>query len=387
MDITTLMIEQLFSSIKSYREHPQQQQDHAIENLKESLAYCKRNRINIDHLEYGSRMNPLMVASWVGNTEAIKLILDAGANINYKNRRTSLIVALQSRQMDAALLLLDRGCDYNIPNRSNRNTPLMECCVMIRENDDDECHQPQSEYDGSSSNNRINNIDCIIYVVSRLLQKEDIKINVRNRDGRTALHLAIMWKNTECAKMLINDPRCDCNCVTTINNNTPFILACAFRLREVVCMLLQRHDIDINHKNTYGENALMVLLFGNTSFFDVAIQILDDHRCEYNQTDDEKSTLLMKMCRRLNEKITTIIRRLLMFNDIRINAQNIHGDTALHECAKYGNKENALLLLDDARCDKTIKNNKKQTAEEYARLFNEHEIADIIRDHEIDCFS
>jgi ankyrin repeat protein len=69
----------------------------------------------------------LMTCSWTGNPEAIKLLLDRGADPNAKEARqgqTALMWALDQKHLDAARGLIEHGADVNAHSK-NGFTPLL----------------------------------------------------------------------------------------------------------------------------------------------------------------------------------------------------------------------------------------------------------------------
>jgi len=87
------------------------------------------NDLNIirQHIKSGSDLNvlepsrastPLITAAALGNTEAAKLLIEAGAELNYKNvdGSTALITSVVFGTTDVARLLIDSGADLNITN-------------------------------------------------------------------------------------------------------------------------------------------------------------------------------------------------------------------------------------------------------------------------------
>jgi ankyrin repeat protein len=69
----------------------------------------------------------VMTCAWTGNAEAIKLLLDHGADPNAKETgrgQTALMWALDQKHLDAARLLIGHGADV-IAHSKNGFTPLL----------------------------------------------------------------------------------------------------------------------------------------------------------------------------------------------------------------------------------------------------------------------
>lgn len=80
------------------------------------------------HIEAGSDLNikeatrkstPLITATFIGYNEAVKLLIDAGANLNYQNLdgSTALHTAAVFGKIDAAKMLIDAGTNLNLINK------------------------------------------------------------------------------------------------------------------------------------------------------------------------------------------------------------------------------------------------------------------------------
>jgi ankyrin repeat protein len=67
---------------------------------------------------------PLMHAAAFGNLETLKLLLDAGADVNARNEFNATALLWASGQPEKARLLMKRGAEVNIQSRQGR-TPLM----------------------------------------------------------------------------------------------------------------------------------------------------------------------------------------------------------------------------------------------------------------------
>lgn len=134
--------------------------------------------------------------------EIIKLLVEAGANINAQNMYgdTSLIVESEGN-FDIVNFLIDSGADLNIKNK-NGETALFRAITF----------------------NDIN-------IVNLLLKQPSIDINIQNNDGNTVLIYAVSQKGA-----------------TFSNSGNP-----ASNRKKIIELLL-KSDIDWNLKNKYDND-------------------------------------------------------------------------------------------------------------------------------------
>ena len=81
-------------------------------------------------------MTALMIASWQGNIQIVKDLIEVGADVNARlaNGRTALILAIEQGQSQCAALLIKAGADVNIT--ADINLSHSNCVKGIREGSD-----------------------------------------------------------------------------------------------------------------------------------------------------------------------------------------------------------------------------------------------------------
>ena len=70
----------------------------------------------------------LMHAAAFGNLETLRLLLDAGADLNVRNHFDATALLWGARDLEKARLLIERGADVNARSKQGR-TPLMLACL------------------------------------------------------------------------------------------------------------------------------------------------------------------------------------------------------------------------------------------------------------------
>jgi uncharacterized protein len=118
---------------------------------------------------------PLGFAAFFGHREAVKVLLDGGAQVNLSSRNALKAVPLRSAavagHLDIARLLIDRGAEVNARGEGSL-TPLHEVAGVGR------------------------------IEFARLLLEHGADINARGDDGKTPLTVALDNKQTEMATFL-----------------------------------------------------------------------------------------------------------------------------------------------------------------------------------------
>lgn len=140
--------------------------------------------------------------------------------------------------------------------------------------------------------------------------KNKISINIRDRNGCTALMWAILYGSINIVKFLLSLPNIDVNIQNNSKSVNALIIASALGYDKIVTLLLTVPGIKINAQDSDGETALMWAA---------------------------------------KKGYQNVVRCLLAAPEIDINIQNNKGDTALFATYTYSQHDNIVQLLLDTR--------------------------------------
>lgn len=326
------------------------------------------------------------------NADKIKEILESREtfDINYKcsNNDTPLHIAVKTGQVKIIDLILNYNikswynffglglyypADINVQNNQG-NTPLHEAAkattIKFVTSAQHLLDNPHHDIDVNIKNNEENTalhvlvksfferkksqsqelIDKKIKLINKLIEK-GAQIDLKDKTGNTALHLALKTCNVEMLDTLVrgmqNQRMCINLNVQNNNDETPLHIAaryCKVNAKDIVNLLLN-YGADVNIYNILSLRPLDVAILKDNK--EVVEAIL------YNQ--GQVSNL------NINEQIG---------ENITIEKEYKHifsgGETALHLATYIGNQYIINLLL-NAGIDRTIRNNEGLTAEDITK--------------------
>ena len=150
------------------------------------MLYHKNDAIVANFEKY----RPLHFASELGEVEVVKKLLERGCKVDVKTNRneTPLHFAIEGtlfydEGFEVFLILLKHGADVNVKDNFGRgDTPLFKALKERYLKD----HRRNVQ----------------LQVIQRLLIEDDIDLNIRDRDGKTALQIAMDKKDMDSARMI-----------------------------------------------------------------------------------------------------------------------------------------------------------------------------------------
>ncbi|XP_020637982.3 E3 ubiquitin-protein ligase MIB2 [Pogona vitticeps] len=239
----------------------------------------------------------LQVASYLGQVEVVKILLQAHANIHLRDEEgdTALHYAAFGNQAEIASVLVSRGANPDLLNNAKCtamyiavNKGFTEVVQALCEHN---CNVNLPDSYGDTplhyaitadfkciieALTEVPNIDFTIQnrqgfnllhhaalkgnklAVKKILSRARQLVDAKKEDGFTALHLAALNNHKEVAEILIREGRCDVN-LKNNRNQTPLHLAVTQGHMEMV-QLLVSEGADVNTEDEDGDTAMHIVL-------------------------------------------------------------------------------------------------------------------------------
>ncbi|XP_061456811.1 E3 ubiquitin-protein ligase MIB2 [Rhineura floridana] len=239
----------------------------------------------------------LQVASYLGQVEVVKILLQAHANINLRDEEgdAALHYAAFGNQAEIARVLVSKGANGNLLSNAKCtalhiavNKGFTEVVQALCEHNCD-VNLPDSfgdtplhyavtaDFKGIiEALTDVPNIDFTIQnrqgfnllhhsalkgntlAIKKILARARQLVDAKKEDGFTALHLAALNNHKEVAEILIKEGRCDVN-LKNNRNQTPLHLAVTQGHMEMVRLLVSE-GCDVNAEDEDGDTAMHVVL-------------------------------------------------------------------------------------------------------------------------------
>ncbi|KAL3670782.1 hypothetical protein V7S43_003968 [Phytophthora oleae] len=288
-------------------------------------GYLDVGRTLLEHgaaLEFSdpSGNTPLMMAAAYKQVKMIKLLLEAGADVNAQacNRETALRFATTANA-ECVRLLLDGGADIDMAG-SNNCSPLQRAVTS-----------------------------GLVDVVTLLLSR-GANCNSVDDDGDTVLHEAVLHGHSEIVRLLLEHGAS----VDVANGMgwTPLILASQRGHTDMATLLIEK-DASVDVRT--GDDRTALTLAAEEGHLEI-VRVLIQKGAQVNVPDSDSQTPLMKAAYRGHEEIV----RLLIDNDADVGIRNSIGRTAA-EIARLNCRYDVSRILTEREAQSSSKGVNKPT--------------------------
>lgn len=269
----------------------------------------------------------LMHAAAFGSTDAVRLLLEAGADVNARNQFDATALMWGAGDPVKVRLLVERGADVNAKSKQGR-TPLLIA----------------AGYQGSAE-------------TLKLLLAKGADLNATDRFGSTALLMSIGAEDRQTQRMLI-DMGVDVNAALG-TGGTPLMAAASANDLEIANLLIAKGakvnaftDVELSVKNgPIGLRKLTPLMFAATYGSAPLVKKLIAAGADVNAKDVRGMTPLMLAV--ASETQDPEVARALVSSGAEFNVKSAAGETALDWAAKYESPE-VIAVLEKAGAKKAL---------------------------------
>ncbi|GMG16917.1 unnamed protein product [Aspergillus oryzae var. brunneus] len=197
--------------------------------------------------------------------------------------------------------------------------------------------------------------------IVRLLLLFPINVNNCNKDGKSALHLAVDNNDHNLVKLLLDQPGIDVNIQDNVENSTPLHNAVELARESIVKLLLGQQGINPNVRDSYGDTALHIAAkFGDPS---IAKLLLNKPGLEINMRDHHGQTPLWWATK--NNHLS-LVKQLLAESHVDVNTVGQDASTSLHHAVENRSSYLVMLLLCTNGIDVNISDESEKTPLEWA---------------------
>jgi ankyrin repeat protein len=261
-----------FGVVSAFAQNPSDRFYQAIRNndLSTLRTLLKASDVN---LKDQKESTPLMHAAAFGSVEAMKILLDAGADVNAKNALSVSPILWCAGDLEKVRLLVSKGADVNAHSKQNQ-TPLL---IAASHDGASEIVRLLLDKGADASARGFMNTTPLLSatyandaaIVKMLLQK-GVDVNAKDATGQTPLMSAASYGNVEVTRMLLAKGA-DVNAVSVaeglqmkngliaLGSFTPLLLSVAYGGPEEVKMLLDA-GAKVNVQDVRGMTPLMLAI-------------------------------------------------------------------------------------------------------------------------------
>jgi serine/threonine-protein phosphatase 6 regulatory ankyrin repeat subunit B len=188
-----------------------------------------------------------------------------------------------------------------------------------------------------------------LFIIQELLAHPKIEVNARNYQGKSALHYAIRCNNLCIVQALLAHPRIDVN----IKNDRGYSFLNYAIETDNLCIvqeLLRARQIDINGKDNHGNNVLIYAI--HKGHLSMVSTLLQQPHIAINAENNEGD----KVVHHAVKADVCIAKAVFKHPQIEINARNHQGESPLHIAVAGSNLPMVKILLQQKNIDVNAKN-------------------------------
>lgn len=265
-------------------------------------------------------VTPLHIAATKLDTKILKMFIEAlrtcenvtnfYRDVQDKRERTPLHYAACKVNLEAIRILLDTNFGFVVDQRDKSGTTPLMCAVGV-------------------------NLPQALPVITLLEKKKPVSKTRQNKDGMTALHIAVAARNLDAVRLLI-ELGCSVDLVDT-EQRTPLHYAAEHGYPEIVQYLLSK-----GARNSTRDNIGATPAHYAAQFSVECLKIIFEESNINEVNDNEnRSCLMWAVCAGNVDVINYLIQR----DDApKRAARDKHGYTALHLAAMVGNEKVCKIL-------------------------------------------
>ena len=289
---------------------------------KETLQMIIKHGANLNAINAESQ-TPLMLTCMDDQTDAMKLLLDCGANptITDEQGETCLHVAVHKHLGEETLQhIIDHSACLNDVNDKNQTALLLACI-------DQQMDSVKVLLTNGANPNigGMNGDNCLHYAVNKqhlalvkVIVEYKINLNAKNDHNQTALYIACAKGYWDIASQLMKKGA-DLDIVNR-KNNSPLHMAIKHNALDIAADLMI-HGANVNIKGQHEMTPLHVAVNQGT---DESVGLLLRHKADVNAQDNNGQTPLHAACKNSDSSKVN----LLLQHPVNISCNNSDGHTA-----------------------------------------------------------
>ncbi len=220
-----------------------------------------------------------------------------------------------------------------------------------------------------------------IEVANAILAKDNVNINIKNKNGSTPLIVALEKGYTEIAKAILAKDSVDVN-IKNYNRETVLVIALQRDYIDIAETILAKDNVNVNIPDKNGNTSLIIA--SGKGYTDIVKTILVKDGVNVNIQNGFATTALIAAA---EKGYTEIAKAILAKDNVDVNIQNYFDDTALMIALRYGYTDIAKAISAKAKSDVYIQDNEElvvASEDGYTEINNNKEEALFSSDSRLD---